>query len=112
MSLRLTTRIREQGLANAVALTFRAELMKLAQLNGRDITGIDISPKMLEKAKPRVAAYDGQMTARLMDVHDMDFADGAFDQVYSENTGNRDQTNDIRHFRILQSQKTHIDSIT
>jgi hypothetical protein len=34
MSLRLTTRIREQGLANAVALTFRAELMKLAQLNG------------------------------------------------------------------------------
>lgn len=53
---------------------------------GRDITGIDISPKMLEKAKPRVAAYRGQMTARLMDVHDMDFADGAFDQVYTSCT--------------------------
>jgi ubiquinone/menaquinone biosynthesis C-methylase UbiE len=53
---------------------------------GRDITGIDISPKMLEKAKPRVAAYDGQMTARLMDVHDMDFADGAFNQVYTSCT--------------------------
>ena len=53
---------------------------------GQDITGIDISPKMLEKAKPRVAAYRGQMTARLMDVHDMDFADGAFDQVYTSCT--------------------------
>ena len=53
---------------------------------GRDITGIDISPKMLEKAKPRVAAYGGQMTARLMDVHDMDFADGAFDQIFTSCT--------------------------
>lgn len=53
---------------------------------GRDITGIDISPKMLEKAKPRVAAYRGQMTARLMDVHDMDFADGAFDQIFTSCT--------------------------
>ena len=53
---------------------------------GKEIIGIDISPKMLEKAKPRVAAYRGQMTARLMDVHDMDFADGAFDQVYTSCT--------------------------
>lgn len=54
--------------------------------HGKDITGIDISPKMLEKAEPRVAAYDGQMTARQMDVHDMDFADSAFDQVYTSCT--------------------------
>lgn len=53
---------------------------------GKEIIGIDISPKMLEKAKPRVAAYRGQMTARRMDVHDMDFADGAFDQVYTSCT--------------------------
>lgn len=53
---------------------------------GKDIIGIDISPKMLEKAKPRVAAYRGQMTARLMDVHDMDFADGAFDQIFTSCT--------------------------
>ena len=53
---------------------------------GKDIIGIDISPKMLEKAKPRVAAYGGQMTARLMDVHDMDFADGAFDQIFTSCT--------------------------
>jgi hypothetical protein len=34
MSLRLSTRIREEGLADAVAQTFRAELVKLAQLSG------------------------------------------------------------------------------
>ncbi|NQV47791.1 MAG: class I SAM-dependent methyltransferase [Rhodospirillaceae bacterium] len=54
--------------------------------SGKDITGIDISPKMLEKAAPRVAAYDGNMTARVMDVHDMDFADASFDQVFTSCT--------------------------
>ncbi|MBC8269367.1 MAG: class I SAM-dependent methyltransferase [Rhodospirillaceae bacterium] len=53
---------------------------------GKDITGIDISPKMLEKAMPRVEHYPGQMTARLMDVHDMDFEDNAFDQVFTSCT--------------------------
>ncbi len=53
---------------------------------GHDITGIDISPKMLEKAVPRAEAYDGKLTLRRMDVHDMDFADGAFDQVYTSCT--------------------------
>ena len=53
---------------------------------GKDITGIDISPKMLEKAQPRVAGYAGRMTARRMDVHDMDFADASFDQVYTSCT--------------------------
>jgi len=53
---------------------------------GQDITGIDISPKMLEKAQPRIAAYDGNMTVRQMDVHKMDFADDTFDQVYTSCT--------------------------
>lgn len=53
---------------------------------GQDITGIDISSKMLEKAAPRVAAYRGRMTARQMDVHDMDFAEASFDQVYTSCT--------------------------
>lgn len=53
---------------------------------GRQIVGIDISPKMLEKAKPRVQAYPGRMTIRQMDVHEMDFADGSFDQVYTSCT--------------------------
>ncbi len=53
---------------------------------GKDITGIDISPKMLEKAEPRARAYPGDMAVRRMDVHDMDFADGQFDQVFTSCT--------------------------
>jgi ubiquinone/menaquinone biosynthesis C-methylase UbiE len=52
----------------------------------KDITGIDISPKMLAKAAPRVEAYPGRMTARQMDVHNMDFAEASFDQVYTSCT--------------------------
>ena len=54
--------------------------------SGQQITGIDISPKMLEKARPRVESYSGQMTVRQMDVHEMDFADATFDQVYTSCT--------------------------
>jgi ubiquinone/menaquinone biosynthesis C-methylase UbiE len=53
---------------------------------GRTITGIDISAKMLEKAAPRVAAYDGEMTTRQMDVHNMTFDDDTFDQVFTSCT--------------------------
>lgn len=51
--------------------------------SGKNIVGIDISPKMLEKAKPRAKAYPGEMTLRVMDVHDMDFPNAFFDQVYT-----------------------------
>lgn len=53
---------------------------------GRDILGIDISDRMLEKAKPRVEAYDGKMELRAMDVHDLDFPDASFDQVFTSCT--------------------------
>ncbi len=53
---------------------------------GQDITGIDISEKMLEQAKPRVDAYDGAIKLQHMDVHDLDFADGHFNQVYTSCT--------------------------
>lgn len=53
---------------------------------GRDITAIDISPKMVEKAGARVDAYDGDLRAQVMDVHDMEFADGTFDQVFTSCT--------------------------
>jgi len=54
--------------------------------SGCDITAIDISPKMVEKAEARVAAYPGKMTARVMDVHDMEFPDASFDQVFTSCT--------------------------
>ena len=53
---------------------------------GRDITAIDISPKMLEVAEPRVAAYDGNLRAEVMDVHELTFADDEFDQVFTSCT--------------------------
>jgi ubiquinone/menaquinone biosynthesis C-methylase UbiE len=53
---------------------------------GREITAIDISPRMLDKAAPRVAAYDGDIDAREMSVHDMPFEAGSFDQVYTSCT--------------------------
>lgn len=53
---------------------------------GCDITAIDISPKMIEKAEKRIAGYSGRMTARVMDVHDLDFPDGTFDQVFTSCT--------------------------
>jgi ubiquinone/menaquinone biosynthesis C-methylase UbiE len=53
---------------------------------GKSITAIDISPKMLEVARPRIAAYQGELTAHVMDVHALEFEDGSFDQVFTSCT--------------------------
>ena len=53
---------------------------------GQDITGIDISSAMLEKAKGRANAYQGTLELIEMDVHDMPFADNSFDQIYTSCT--------------------------
>lgn len=53
---------------------------------GRSITAIDISPKMVEQARDRVAAYDGRITTEVMDVHAMTFPDAAFDQAFTSCT--------------------------
>ena len=53
---------------------------------GQTITAIDISPKMLEVAHHRIALYDGELDARVMDVHDMSFEDDSFDQVFTSCT--------------------------
>ncbi|MBV1882672.1 MAG: class I SAM-dependent methyltransferase [Pseudomonadales bacterium] len=52
----------------------------------KDIYGIDISPKMLEKAENRVQNYVGNMTTEVMDVHDLDMEDNCFDQVFTSCT--------------------------
>ncbi len=54
--------------------------------DGKNITGIDISPRMLEFAKPRVAAYNGNMDIRELDVFDMDYPDDHFDQIFTSCT--------------------------
>lgn len=53
---------------------------------GKTITAIDISPKMLEQAQPRIDAYEGEITARVMDVHELEFDDDSFDQVFTSCT--------------------------
>jgi ubiquinone/menaquinone biosynthesis C-methylase UbiE len=53
---------------------------------GQDITGIDISSKMLEYAKPRIESYQGSIEAHEMDVTELQFADDSFDQVFTSCT--------------------------
>jgi len=52
----------------------------------QDVVGIDFSPRMLEKAKPRAASYDGQIELCEMDAQHLDFADDTFDQAYTSCT--------------------------
>ena len=53
---------------------------------GRKITGIDISQKMLDQAQRKVDAYDGEIRTQQVDVHEMPFEDGQFDQVFTSCT--------------------------
>jgi ubiquinone/menaquinone biosynthesis C-methylase UbiE len=53
---------------------------------GQDITAIDISPKMIEQAQKRIAEYDGKIHAEVMDVHDMAYPEGSFDQAFTSCT--------------------------
>lgn len=50
---------------------------------GRDIVALDISPAMLKRAAPRIAAYSGHLRADVMDVRALNFPDGHFDQVFT-----------------------------
>jgi ubiquinone/menaquinone biosynthesis C-methylase UbiE len=56
---------------------------------GRDILGIDISGKMIEKAAPRAAAYEGsggKLELRQMDVEALEVGDASFDQAFTSCT--------------------------
>lgn len=48
---------------------------------GLTITALDISPGMLERARPRATAYKGTLDLRLMDVQALEFPDETFDTV-------------------------------
>jgi ubiquinone/menaquinone biosynthesis C-methylase UbiE len=52
----------------------------------QNITAIDISPKMLEVATARIAAYPGDLRADVMDVHQLTFDDNSFDQIFTSCT--------------------------
>lgn len=46
-----------------------------------NVVAIDISPRMIERAAPKAAAYTGSIELREMDVCALDFAEATFDTV-------------------------------
>ena len=48
---------------------------------GAEVTGIDFSEKMLEKAREKAEKLDKNVELRLMDVENLDFPDNMFDTV-------------------------------
>ena len=48
---------------------------------GQHIVAIDISPKMLERAAKKAAAYQGTIELQVMDVCELPFPDASFDTV-------------------------------
>lgn len=48
---------------------------------GLTITALDISPAMIERARPRADAYHGTLALHVMDVQALDFPDQSFDTV-------------------------------
>ncbi|MBS04309.1 MAG: SAM-dependent methyltransferase [Gammaproteobacteria bacterium] len=52
----------------------------------QSIHAIDISPGMVEQARPRVDAYQGSLEVEVMDVHEMSFPNNRFDQVFTSCT--------------------------
>lgn len=48
---------------------------------GQHIIAIDISPKMLERAAQKAAAYQGTIELRILDVCALPFADASFDTI-------------------------------
>ena len=48
---------------------------------GLTITAIDVSPSMVERARPKAAAYVGRLELRVMDVQALEFDNATFDTV-------------------------------
>ena len=51
-----------------------------------DVVAIDISPRMIERARRGAVAYRGTLELRLMDVQDLEFAGEAFDTAVTAST--------------------------
>jgi len=52
----------------------------------QSIQAIDISPGMLEQAQTRLANYNGEIQVSVMDVHELEFEDDSFDQIFTSCT--------------------------
>ncbi len=54
--------------------------------SGQEITAIDVSPRMIAQARLRAEGYKGWLKLRQLDVHDLDYPDATFDQVFTSCT--------------------------
>jgi len=50
------------------------------------VTAIDISPRMIEIARSRAAAYPGRLDLQVMDVRALEYSDATFDTIASVST--------------------------
>lgn len=48
---------------------------------GLDVVGLDVSPHMIERARPRAERYDGNVELRVADVQSLDYPTSSFDTV-------------------------------
>jgi ubiquinone/menaquinone biosynthesis C-methylase UbiE len=48
---------------------------------GLDVVGLDVSPHMIERARPRAERYDGNVELRVADVQSLDYPTPSFDTV-------------------------------
>lgn len=46
---------------------------------GLDVVALDISPRMIERARPKAAIYEGDIELQVMDVQQLQFPDANFD---------------------------------
>ena len=53
---------------------------------GNRVAALDVSERMLERARERAADYDGTIELHQMDVGRLAFADASFDQIYTSCT--------------------------
>jgi ubiquinone/menaquinone biosynthesis C-methylase UbiE len=48
---------------------------------GLDVVGLDVSPHMIERARPRAERYEGNVELRVADVQSLDYPASSFDTV-------------------------------
>ena len=67
----------------------------------RDIIAIDISDQMIAQARRKAERYQGRLELRPLDVHDLDYPDATFDQVFTSCTfcSVPDPVNGLRNLR-------------
>ena len=94
LDIRPDDRVLEIGCGHGVAATFVCE-----RLDGGDLTAIDRSPKMIQAATRRNAAYveAGKVEFLLARLEDVDLGDRCFDRIFAVRVGLFDRDPERAH---------------